>query len=140
MFLDESCNIVNQKIGDFQKEFRIAIWGAGENTVRLLQYTNLLQYTISYVIDKKLRGQHFFGWTVIGPEEMLWDRVDVVIITAFEAKDEIRYELEHKIFFQGDIVAIHDYLPGSFQRTVFKTCIKPDEESNFIIQSVLLLM
>lgn len=130
MFVEEYSKIINDKLHAVEKRKRIAIWGAGENAVCLLRYTEILNYNILYVIDrdKKLSGSHFFGMPVTEPDMILWDSLDVVVISVFEGQDEIKRELKEKYYFKGTVLLTHEGMQKPLRRLVLKRNLIPDEK------------
>lgn len=138
MLLEECSDLINYKLEAMEKKEKIALWGAGENAVKLLQYTSLLNYNISYVIDrnKKLCGSHFFGMIVTEPDKVPWNTLDVVVISVFEGQDEIKNELEKKYCFKGNILLVHDGIQVPLRRLVSRRSVVPDVASVFRKNSI----
>lgn len=114
MFLEKVVDDINKKLKILDNGSNVVLWGAGENAVRLFQYTELLTFNQLYIVDKKLLGQTFFGKIVRKPEDILWEVMDVVIISAFVGADEIRMELAEKYHFKGRVLSIHENLSIPF--------------------------
>lgn len=114
VFLEQAVDDINKKLEVLDKGSNIVLWGAGENAVRLFQYTGLLAFNQLYIVDKRLFGKTFFGKIVKKPEDILWDSMDAVIISAFVGADEIRMELAEKYDFKGRVISIHENLRVPF--------------------------
>lgn len=135
MFLEEQVDVINQKLDTVTPKENILIWGAGESTLRLFQYTKLLLYKVSYIIDNRLYGQFLFGKTVMKPASVSWEDIDVVIIAVFAGIDAIKNELSVKYGFKGKIITVHDGLPVPFYQLVTKREITPlSDKEAFILQ------
>ena len=120
VFLEEAVDHINEKMDALSSEKNVVLWGAGENAVRLLQYTKLLTLCQLCIVDKRLHGQIFFGQIVRKPEDILWETIDVVVISAFVGTDEIRMELEEKYAFKGLLLSIHENLKVPFYKLIQK--------------------
>lgn len=129
MFLEEYADDINQKLNVLGRDKNILIWGAGESAVCMFRYTELSLYNISYIVDKRLYGQFFWGKTVMKPDDIPWDNIDAVIITAYAGKDDIRNELSDKYGFKGIILALHDGLQIPFYKLVSKSNITPADDN-----------
>lgn len=120
VFLEEVVDYINEKIDGLSDEKNVVLWGAGENAVRLMQYTKLLTLRQLCIVDKRLHGQIFFGQVVRKPEDILWETIDAVIISAFVGTDEIRMELAEKYTFKGLLLSIHENLKMPFYKLIQK--------------------
>lgn len=114
MFLEQAVDDINNKLEVLDNGSNVVLWGAGENAVRLFQYTRLLAFNQLQIVDKTLFGQTFFGKIVRKPEDILWDSMDAVIVSAFVGADEISMELAEKYDFKGHIILIHENLKVPF--------------------------
>lgn len=132
MFLEDQVDYINRKLEELTRDERILIWGAGESALRLFQYTGLLQYNVAYIIDSKLYGRCLYGKTVMNPENVSWENVDVVIIAIFAGIDEIKNDLL-KYGFNGKVITIHDGLSVPFYRLVSKYDIELKQDSEYSI-------
>lgn len=106
MYLEECIEKVNKKLDVLDGKRCIAIWGASENTVRIFQYTGIFKYNIKLIIDNGKHGSIFWGKTVVSSDEVKWDVIDGVVISAFYKEDEIFEELTTKYRFHGTIVRL----------------------------------
>jgi hypothetical protein len=106
MYLEECIEKVNKKLDVLDGKRCIAIWGASENTVRIFQYTSIFKYNIKLIIDNGKHGSIFWGKTVVASDEVKWDVIDAVVISAFYKEDEIFDELTTKYRFHGTIVRL----------------------------------
>lgn len=120
VFLEEAVAHINEKMDALSNEKNVVLWGAGENAVRILQYTKLLTLRQLCIVDKRLHGQIFFGQIVRKPEDILWETIDAVVISAFVGTDEIRTELAEKYAFKGLLLSIHENLKVPFHKLIQK--------------------
>lgn len=107
MYLDEYIEKFNDKFNLLKDKENIVIWGAAENTVRLLQYTDILKYSIKYFVDNNKTGKTFFGNCVHSPQDIDWNIVDVVVISSFFKEKEIKKELINNYDFKGTIITLN---------------------------------
>ena len=61
MYLEEEIERINRRFYQLEGKKNTVIWGAAENTVRLFQYTDILRYNITQIVDKAKEGVNFFG-------------------------------------------------------------------------------
>lgn len=108
MYLEESIKLINDKLAVLKGKQNIAVWGAGENTVRLFQLTDIVQYNINIIIDNGKYGEVFWGKTVLAASDINWNNIEAVIISAFYRENEIFDELKNKYFFDKTIVRLND--------------------------------
>lgn len=108
MYLEESVKLINDKLSVLKGKQNIAVWGAGENTVRLFQLTDIAKYDVNTIIDNGRCGEVFWGKTVLAASDINWDNIEAVIISAFYRENEIFDELKNKYFFDKTIVRLND--------------------------------
>ncbi len=130
MFIEECSKIINNKLQAVGKEKRIAVWGAGENAIYLLRYTEILNYNFIYIIDrdKRLCGSRFFGMLVTEPDMVSWDILDVIIVSPLNGQDEIKRELKEKYCFKGTVLLIHEEMQMPLCKLISKRSLLPDEK------------
>lgn len=106
MLLDEEVRKINKLLEKIDKTEKVAIWGAGENTVKLFQYTDIMQYNIKQVIDSTYEDT-FFGYQVKNPQHVQWKDVDVVVVSSFYCEQEIVKLLKDAYNFSGKIITLN---------------------------------
>lgn len=106
-FEDKICYI-NDLIKNIGKSKKTAIWGGGEHTAKLFEYTNVLNLNINYVIDKYNYGYNFFGFKVEDVESIDFCKVDCVIISSFKYQEEIVRFLVDKLKFKGQVLKLYN--------------------------------
>lgn len=134
MFLEQAVDDINKKLESLDSESNIVLWGAGENAVRLFQYTNLMTFGQLHIVDKKLFEHIFFGKMVRKPEDILWKTIDAVIISVFVGVDEIRVELAEKYEFKGRVISINENLAVPFYNLSKKRDFVLDNDTISILQ------
>jgi hypothetical protein len=84
---------------------KIAIWGAGGKGVSLLHSANLKDIDLLVDSDANKQGMYIPGLDlkVFHPEELVKQRMDIVVITAMAYWNEIGDELRNKYSFNGEI-------------------------------------
>lgn len=82
--------------------------GAGENTVRLFQYTDILKYNIQIIVDNGKYGNLFYEKIVLLADKVEWNNIDAVVISAFYKEDEIFDELKSKYLYDKTILRLND--------------------------------
>lgn len=108
MYLEERIVQMNLKLKQLEGKRNIFVWGAAENTIRLLQYTILAQFLIKGFVDNGKAGEQFFGKTVKAPWEVSWNEVDAVVISSFYHENSIAEELCNKYRFIGVVVKLNE--------------------------------
>lgn len=108
MYLEESIGRINNKLSVLREKKNIAVWGAGENTVRLFQYTDIAKYNIEQIIDNGKYGQTFFGRNILSADQVDWNMIEAVVISAFGRENEIFHELKERILFDKLILRLND--------------------------------
>jgi len=108
LYLEESVKTINSKLDILNEKKNIAIWGADENTVKLFQYTKISKYNVQVIIDNGKYGKMFFGKVVIRADEVKWENIDAVVISAFYKENEIFNELKDKYLFDKTIIRLND--------------------------------
>lgn len=108
MYLEESIERINSKLAVLKGKQNIAVWGAGENTVRLFQYTDILKYNIQIIVDNGKYGNLFYGKIVLSADKVEWNNIDAVVISAFYKEDEIFDELKSNYLYDKTILRLND--------------------------------
>lgn len=108
MYLEEKVIQMNARLEQLKGKNNIIIWGAAENTIRLLQYTTLAQYAVTDFVDNGKAGEQFCGKTVKAPGEVVWNGVDAVVISSFYHENSIEEELRKGYGFVGIIVKLNE--------------------------------
>lgn len=106
MYLEEQVQYINEKLVCLRDKHNIVIWGGAENTVKLFQYTDILNYDILEIVDSGKAGERFFGRQMRLPAEIAWTQVEAVIISSFNHEEEIERELKNRYRFTGIIIKL----------------------------------
>lgn len=106
MYLEEQVQFINEKLVCLRDKHNIVIWGGAENTVKLFQYTDILNYDILEIVDSGKAGERFFGRQMRLPAEIAWTQVEAVIISSFNHEEEIERELKNRYRFTGIIIKL----------------------------------
>lgn len=106
MYLEEQVQYINEKLVCLRDKHNIVIWGGAENTVKLFQYTDILNYDILEIVDSGKAGERFFGRQMRLPAEIAWTQVEAVIISSFNHEEEIERELKNRYQFTGIIIKL----------------------------------
>ena len=107
MYLEEEIERINRRFYQLEGKKNTVIWGAAENTVRLFQYTDILRYNITQIVDKAKEGVNFFGRELVIPDDVKWTEVEAVVISSFFHEDEIESELCKKYHYKGIIIKLN---------------------------------
>lgn len=107
MYLEDVIKVINDKLTILEGKQNIVLWGASENTVRLFQYTNIVNYKISIIVDNEKHGEMFWGKHIMSPDQIEWELVEAVVISAFYREDDIFNELIYKYKFSGLILKLN---------------------------------
>lgn len=108
MYLEERVKYINEKLSCLRNKHNIVIWGGAENTAKLFQYTDLLNYDIFGIVDKGKAGKNFFGRRMQLPADIAWTQVEAVVISSFYHEDEIEKELKNRYRFTGMIIKLNE--------------------------------
>lgn len=92
-YLDLQMNTVKQKIISLTKGKKVAFAGAGEHTLRLLDLLNG-EVEIGCIVAKEHK-YCFEGIPQLTYDQLPEQRVDVVVISSFEYRNDIRAELQN---------------------------------------------
>lgn len=109
MFLQERVAEVNEKIKELKNASNIVIWGAGVHTEKLFEKSELLSYKIREIVDvdERKENQKFFGFVVKKPDNVVWEIVDAVVISAPSYEKEISERLKSKSGYSGIIITFY---------------------------------
>lgn len=135
MYLEDYVQCINEKLLYLRNRHNIVIWGGAENTAKLFQYTNILNYDILEIVDNGKAGEIFFGRQIRLPDDIAWVQIEVVIISSFYREDEIEEELKNKYRFKGMIIKLNE--PGQqipFYRHLSKADIRVPEDYQEILE------
>ena len=108
MYLEEHVQCINEKLLCLRDKRNIVIWGGAENTAKLFQYTDILNYDIGGIVDKGRAGNQFYGRQLQSPADMEWTQIEAVVISSFHYEDEIEEELKNKFHFAGLIIKLKE--------------------------------
>lgn len=134
MYLEDRIEMINKRLTELEKKKNIVIWGASENTVRLLQYTSIFKYDITKIVDNKHIGKSFYGKIIASPKNVEWFKVGAVIISSFWGESEIEKELYEKYKYNGSVIKLNEKGQTSpFYNHLFKSELQAPEN----IQSIL---
>lgn len=109
MFLQDKVNDINIRLKILGNFSNIVIWGAGVHTGKLLEKTDLLSYKIKGIVDKdkKKRGEHYFGFIIQSPEDIIWSDVEAVVISVRNKEQEIQNTLVNELKFEGKVILLY---------------------------------
>ena len=111
MFLNERINDINERLKVLKNVSNIVIWGAGIHTGKLFEKTELLSYSIKDIVDisKTKKGNPCFGFVIKNPEEIIWDNVEMVVISVPGKENQITDMLVKELKFSGDIITLYEH-------------------------------
>lgn len=137
MILENAVNKVNEKLVRLDGKHRIILWGASEATVKLYQYTDLIKYPISEIVDNYKAGLKVFGKIVKKPKDIAWNEVDSVVVAASYREEQIINELQQVYGYNRDIVSIkiQDDNKPFYEHLLQLELQVPDEYKNIIEQN-----
>lgn len=101
-------NVIINIFNDIHVESKIAIRGGGVHTKELLKIISE-DIKIECIIDKNPSKEKIRGINVISLKEFIKDDFDIVIISSFAYRNEIKKEL-FDMGYSGRIIDIYDYL------------------------------
>ena len=103
----EKIDYINELVNNLEGN-NVAIYGAGEHTIRLLEDTDLSNKKIKFIIDSYKRGTDFYGFRVISPEDIKDYDIKVVILSSFNFQEEMYAKLRNKVNYKGKIIKIYN--------------------------------
>lgn len=104
----ENIKKLNVLFDTLKKKEKVYIYGAGEHTEKLFEFTNIKELEIAALIDKNAKQKKREDYLVITPEEIQKGKNVVIIISSFEWQNSIEKDLRNKYFFEGDIVKLYE--------------------------------
>lgn len=135
MYLEESIEKINDRLISLKGKKNIVIWGAAEKTVRLFQYTDIIKYNVTTIVDNGKSRQTFFGRIIMTANEVDWNVVDAVVISSFFKENEIFLELTEKYNFTGTIIRLrHEKQERPFYQHLFRSELQVPLEYRKILQ------
>ncbi len=110
MFLQEKVNEFNEKFKILNDMSNIVIWGAGIHTCKLFEKTDLLSYHIKDIvdIDKEKQGRKYFSFVIKCPEQIIWDDITTVVVSAPGREQQITEMLISQLGFKGTIIRLYE--------------------------------
>jgi hypothetical protein len=107
-----------------QRGSRVLLYGAGEHTARLFQWTGLARAPLVGLADGNpaLHGQERHGLRVIAPREIPALRPDVVLISSFFHRDEIYRQLRPLEADGVELAGLYGPLELSRERILERLC------------------
>lgn len=105
-FIDEKVQEMNSKI--VCVEGNSVIWGIGEHTRKLLEFTKILNNNILFFIDSNAKkGMEWFGIRVFNPKDVDLSQIDSIVISSYKYQDEIEQQIQC-MNFKGKIIKFYD--------------------------------
>lgn len=94
----------------------VVIWGGGQHTCKLFEYTDMLSYDVKSIvdIDEKKQGNPYFGFIIQSPSKISWDHVGAVVVSVAGGEVQITNILKDQFGFKGHIVTLYregEYTP-----------------------------
>ena len=110
MFLQEKVSDINRRLEALRSVCDIVIWGAGRHTCKLFEWTNILTYNVTGIVDisKEKQGNPFFGFVIQAPEGISWNDVKAVVISVPGQEMTITEMLIRELGFKGNIVTLYE--------------------------------
>ena len=88
----------------------IAFWGASGGGISLISYADIKERKVKYIIDSDPNKKGFYafgsGLRIVGPDVLLKDKLDAIVILSQTYENEIRDTLVNKYSFKGKIGSI----------------------------------
>lgn len=106
--LSNKIKVINRILNNIDENSSIVIYGAGEHTNKLLQYTDILNKNIMYIVDKSKYNYKLYGKFVKPIESILTDKPDHIIISSYSYQEEICNFLIDELNYRGKIVKLYD--------------------------------
>lgn len=105
-FAEEKIREMNTRIASMKGN--LAVWGIGEHTRRLLEYTKILDKNVMFFIDSNARpGMEWYGRKVFSPKDVDLSQVENIVISSYKYQDEIEQQIYCRNF-EGKIVKFYD--------------------------------
>lgn len=125
MRLENEIDRINKKIRVLKNMDSVIIWGAGENTIKLFQYTDVINLNIKYIVDNSISGR-FFGIDIKKPYEINWSKIKGVIISSFYREKNIEEELINRFQYKEKIIELYD--DGEYNNPFYCHLLKSEYE------------
>ncbi|MDE6851312.1 MAG: methyltransferase, TIGR04325 family [Lachnospiraceae bacterium] len=108
MFLQEKIRDINMRLKELKDYSNIVVWGAGKHVCELFEKTEMLSYQIRDIVhtNENICGSFFFGYIIKAPEDIDWNNIDAVILSAPNMK-KVTNTLRNEIGFSGKIVSLY---------------------------------
>lgn len=134
LFKENIINSINHELADLENKSNIVMWGLGNYAEKFVIYTNVLKYNIRFFVDSIRKGV-FLGREVITPQQLHWENVDAVIITAPYRFSEIELELRNQYKYYGLVIKPdNDFCHGFFFEFDSKTVLEIDDHYKGILE------
>ncbi len=110
MTLQQRVEVINNKLKLLQDAKNIVVWGGGQHTSELFKETELLSYKIKEIVDIDNRkwGKSFFGLIIKSPREVVWQNIDVVVISAPNYEKDIIDSLRKHYDYFGKVLSLYE--------------------------------
>lgn len=110
MFLQEKVEEINQRLKLLRTIENIVIWGAGQHTCKLFEWTKILTYDIKSIVDISEQKQErpCFGFVIQDPKNISWSSVGAVVISVPGQELQITNMLKNELGFLGQIVTFYE--------------------------------
>lgn len=131
-----------EKWNSIDKNFNIAIWGAGEHTEKLLEIVDINKKKVKCLIDKNsaLQGKMISNIEIVSVDMLPQYEIDAVVISSPKYAKEIKLELETLNYNYIDLYeSISEFNVGNFPWYIWKR-FDGDYQQNSYLSIFLYLM
>lgn len=106
MFLEDYIELFNGVLEKCDLSKKVVLWGLNEYTEKILRYSKLSIKSIDYFVDARCEDSFFFGENIQRPDDIVWDEIDLVFVSAYYSSVVIENELRNKYNYLGEIIPI----------------------------------
>ena len=103
-------SLICRLFDDIPDGFTVAVRGAGWHTIELLKVIKERKHKISFIIDRNNEINELYGIPIVHVNEMKDKRIDLMIISSFIYREEMKKEQSLKGCDKYSVIDIYDYI------------------------------
>jgi Radical SAM superfamily./C-methyltransferase. len=99
---------INNILNNINPNKNIVIYGSGEHTWKLFQYTDILNKNIKYIVDRNNYGFKLYGKNIENIEKISKDIPDIIIISSYRYQEQMFEFILNELEYKGEIIKLYD--------------------------------